>query len=391
MGRGPIPAHRPEVRPAIKTPRTTALPPFYTHPIGSLPRPQAVRDLLARRGTVPPDEFARAMDDCVRFAIRLQELAGLDVVSDGEWRRTQYIGEFLRRVGGFEKVRKFTHQGETKLTDVVVGRMAAAAPVFAADAAFLVRHTDRLTKFALPGPFLIAVRYWHEDYSRGAYPTFDHFLDHLADVLAREAAALADAGIDVVQVDDPALTYFCDRALLAGAGSHDERLRRDWDPDRQVPQAVAAINRVTDGLRAEGHLHCCHSVYKRRSDVTGDYRPILPRLAGARVDRVNLEFAYPGTGDVSDLALLPRHLAVGLGIVDVRTEAIQSIEDMEALASAGAQLIDPRRIALNPDCGFAPGSLEPPSIDEAYEKLCRLVDAASKMRSRFSAIVSSAP
>src|SRR5205085_3828332 len=183
---------------------------------GSLPRPQAVRDLLSRRDAMSADEFARAMDDCVRFAVRLQELAGLDVVSDGEWRRTQYIGEFLRRVGGFERVRKFEHQGETKFTDVVVRRMTATGPVFADDARFLVAHTDRVTKFALPSPFLIAVRYWHPDHSRDAYPTFEHFLDHLADVLAREAAALVEAGVDIVQVDDPALTYFCDRDLMAG-------------------------------------------------------------------------------------------------------------------------------------------------------------------------------
>src|SRR5207248_1967794 len=82
--------------------------------------------------------------------------------------------------------------------------------------------------------------------------------------------------------------------------------------------------------------------------------------------------AYPNTGDVSDLALLPSHLAVGMGVVDVRTESIQSTEAMEALGVAGARLIDPGRIALNPDCGFAPGAGEPPSIDEAYAKLRRM-------------------
>src|SRR6185436_11947053 len=141
---------------------------------------------------------------------------------------------------------------------------------------------------------------------------------------------------------------------------------------------------ITTDLKAEVHLHCCHSVYKRRSDVVGDYKPILPRLTEARIDRVNLEFAYPNTGDVSDLTLLPAHLAVGMGIVDVRTEAMQSAEAMEALAIAGARLIDPNRIALNPDCGFAPGAGEPPSIDEAYEKLCRLVEAARRLRERFA-------
>src|SRR5262249_51885271 len=157
------------------------------------------------------------------------------------------------------------------------------------------KHTDRGTKFALPSPFLIAVRYWHEDYSRDAYPTLQHFMDHLAEVLAREAKAMVEVGIDIVQLDDPALTYFCDRQLTSGGDTHDERLRREWNIDRQFPQAVAAINRIAEGLKAEIHLHCCHSVYKRQNDVKGDYKPILPRLADAKVDRVNLEFAYPGT------------------------------------------------------------------------------------------------
>jgi 5-methyltetrahydropteroyltriglutamate--homocysteine methyltransferase len=366
----------------VKTPRTASLPPFYTHGIGSLPRPQVVRDLLARRGELPTDRYRRALDDLVLFAIRLQEQAGLDVVSDGEWRRTQYIREFLLRVGGFERVRRYRHQGESKLTEVVVRPMRAVEPVFAEDARFLAAHTDRVTKFALPSPFLIAVRYWHEDYSRDAYPTFQHFLEHLAEVLAREARALVEAGIDIVQLDDPALTYFCDERLMAGE-THDDRLRREWDAGRQVPEAVAALNRVAEGLAAEVHLHCCHSVYRRRSDVAGDYKPILPRLAGAKVDRVNLEFAYPGTGDVSDLRLLPARLGVGVGVVDVRGERLQSAEEMEAIAAAAAEIVPPGRIALNPDCGFAPDAGEPPTVDEAYEKLRRLVAAAGKLRERY--------
>jgi 5-methyltetrahydropteroyltriglutamate--homocysteine methyltransferase len=124
-------------------------------------------------------------------------------------------------------------------------------------------------------------------------------------------------------------------------------------------------------------------VYRRRSDVTGDYKPILPGLAGLKVDRLNLEFAYPGTGDVGDLKLLPGHLDVGLGVVDVRGERLQSVEEIEALASAAAGIVPPGRIALNPDCGFAPDAGEPPTVDEAYAKLCRLVAAARKVRDRF--------
>ena len=375
----------------MRTERTKKLPPFFTQVIGSLPRPKFVRDLLAQRQAIPAIRFDHVLDDVVRFAIRLQEQAGIDVISDGEWRRTHYVGEFLSRVGGFEKCRQFEHQGEVKMTDVVVRRMNATDSVFAADAQFLVENTDRCTKFALPSPFLIAVRYWHEAYSRDAYPTLEHFLEHLAEIIAREAEAVVAAGVDIVQLDDPALTYFCDRRLTAGEETHDERLRREWNADRQFPAALAAINRITAGLRAEVHLHCCHSVYKRRSDVTGDYKPILPRLSGAQIDRVNLEFAYPGTGDVGDLALLPPNLAVGMGVVDVRGEQLQSTEAIEALAAAGAQVVAAERIALNPDCGFAPDAGEPPSIDEAYEKLCRLSEAAGRLRKRFPPPASQQP
>jgi 5-methyltetrahydropteroyltriglutamate--homocysteine methyltransferase len=352
--------------------------------IGSLPRPKVVLDLLQRRDEIDPDRYHQLLDEFVTFAIRLQEQAGLDVVSDGEWRRIQYIREFLNRIGGFEKCRRYEHQGEVKYTEVVVRRIQATEPVFAADARFLATHTDRCRKFALPSPFLIATRYWHADYSREAYPTYLHFMEHLSEILAAEARALVEAGIDIVQLDDPALTYFCDAALMAGTSSHDERLRREWNADKQFPEAVAAINRIVEGLPAEVHLHCCHSVYKRRSDVTGNYKPILPRLADARIDRVNLEFAYTGTGDVSDLALLPPHIGVGMGVVDVRREELQSVEQIASIAAAGARVIDPRRIAMNPDCGFAPEANEPPTIDEAYEKLTRMTAAAASLRKQFA-------
>lgn len=368
----------------MKTARTRRLPPFYTQVIGSLPRPQAVRELLARKTARPARGDQAALDDMVRFAIRLQEIAGLDVVSDGEWRRQHYVGEFLHRIGGFEKIRPYQHAGETKVTNVVVRRIKTTRPVWNHDAEFLVRHTTRVRKFALPSPFLIAIRFWHRDFSRDAYPTIQHFIEHLSKILRREAQALVEAGIDIIQIDDPALTYFCDRRLMDSAETHDDRLRREWDIDRQFPEAIEAINAIVDGLKAEIHLHCCHSVYKRQSDVQGDYKPILPRLKEALIDRVNLEFAYHDTGAVDDLKLLPERIGVGMGIVDVRGEKLQTVEEMEALGAAGARLLAPGRIALNPDCGFAPDAGEPPTIDEAFEKLSRMCQAARRLRTRFA-------
>lgn len=368
----------------MQTARTQKLPPFFTQVIGSLPRPAAVRELLARRETMPAREYQAALDDVVRFAIRLQELAGLDVVSDGEWRRRHYVGDFLQRIGGFERVRPFHHAGETKMTDVVVRKISATRPVWVTDAAFLVKHTKRVTKFALPSPFLIAIRYWHAEFSSAAYPTIQHFIEHLVKILRREARALVDAGIDIIQLDDPALTYFCDRRLMDSGDTHDDRLRRQWDIDQQFPEAVNAINAIVDGLKAEIHLHCCHSVYKRQSDVHGDYKPILPRLKDARIDRVNLEFAYHRTGLPDDLNLLPEKIGVGMGVVDVRGEKLQTVEEIVALGAAGARIIAPERIALNPDCGFAPDFGEAPTIDEAFEKLSRMCQAAQRLREQFA-------
>lgn len=364
----------------MKTEKTASLPPLYTHPIGSLPRPREVRELLASRDTLPREQFKPKMDEMVRSAIRLQEEAGLDVVSDGEWRRSQYILEFLSRIGGFERCREYRHQGEVKVTEVVVTRIEAHDPVFVRDASFLVENTNCCTKFSLPSPFLIAVRYWHQEYSSSAYPTVLHFMEHLTEILVREAACLVEAGIDIIQIDDPALTYFCDRGLMSGESSHDERLHRDWNIDRQLPEAVESINQISEGLAAEVHLHCCHSVHKRRSDVEGNYRPILSRFQDLKVDRVNLEFAYPATGEVDDLELLPPHLAVGMGVVDVRSKHLQSVEEIESIARAGIELLGQDRVALNPDCGFAPDAGEPPTIEEARQKLARLTAAARRLR-----------
>lgn len=97
---------------------------------------------------------------------------------------------------------------------------------------------------------------------------------------------------------------------------------------------------------------------------------------------MNLEFAYRHRGDVSDLEALPEHLSVGIGVVDVRSENLQTVDEIESLAAAGAAIVGLHRIALNPDCGFAPDAGEPPTIDEADEKLCRLVAAAKRLCDR---------
>jgi 5-methyltetrahydropteroyltriglutamate--homocysteine methyltransferase len=362
--------------------KSISLPPLYTHPIGSLPRPSVVLDLLAQRqaSKISAADFDRQMDDLVLFAIRLQEQAGMDVVSDGEWRRMHYLDEYLVRIGGFAMARPFQHHGVERMTWVCNGPIQAHEPVFARDAAFLAKHAQRATKFALPSPFLIAMRLWDANYSAEFYPTLEDLVNALADVLAIEARAVAEAGVTIIQIDDPALTYYCDPEFVKGQG-HDSRIDMSKGLAERVPAAISAINRIAAGLPVEVHLHCCHFVFKRGSDVKGSYKPILAYFDQLRVDRINLEFAYRETGEAADLASIPANLQAGVGILDVRGESLQSVEDIVKIGKACLDHIAPERVAFNPDCGFAPDSGEPPSIDEAYTKLRNLCEAVRMLRS----------
>ena len=115
-------------------------------------------------------------------------------------------------------------------------------------------------------------------HGKDAYPTRTDFLDHLTKIMCHQARAIAATGVDIIQIDDPAPTYFCDAAI--SPEHHDERLRIPElkDPDTWVPAAVNSINALVSALPhlagIEVQLHCCHSVYKRKSDVKGNYKPL---------------------------------------------------------------------------------------------------------------------
>jgi methionine synthase II (cobalamin-independent) len=369
----------------MKTPRTSKLPPFFTQAVGAIPRPAVVLDLLARRQEFTVERFGQIMDDFVRYAIRLQGMAGLDVVSDGQWRATDPLAEFHRRVGGFETTHKVnTPAGECPVP-VVVRRMVPTGSVYKADAEFLVNNTARLTKFILPSPFELAMTCWHEEHSAGAYPTREAFMAHLVEILNAEVHALVKAGIDMIQVDDGLLTAFCDRrqGLPAFQDSALEALRLGWDADALFPQVVAALNRFaeTAGDKAELHLHLGRCSAPRAGEVQANYRPILSRLGGTQVDRVNLGFACGVDLDVLDA--LPSTMAVGVGVIDVRPGAISSLEVVQSMALAAVERVTPAsRVALNPDGGFvAPGG-DSISLDEAYERMRRLVLGARELRAQ---------
>lgn len=362
---------------------TKPLPLFPTQVIGSLPRTQSVRALLfaGMEGHLKRQEFEKRMDEHVIFAIRMQELAGINIISDGEWRRHHYVEEFTDRVGGF--VRDIIVGREGILFPGVVRKMSydPSEPIFFRDAQFLAKNTDRVPKFALPSPYIIMRRYWSPEKSTRAYPTRESFIEHLSEILHHEARAVVKAGVKVLQLDDPLLTYFCDPDYASG-----KRVLADTGKFGKVEDelnlAITHINRVFEGIKVRRQLHCCHAVYKRQSDVKGHYAPILKHLLKAEVNDLNLEFAYKGTGTFNDLKGYPKNRGIGVGSVDVRLPNVPKPVEIVNLLDGVLKHVSARQVLLNPDCGFAPHHGEPPQVDEAFNKLKALAEAARLLRLR---------
>jgi 5-methyltetrahydropteroyltriglutamate--homocysteine methyltransferase len=333
-----------------------------------MPRSAFVRDLLALPAG-DPDRDGR-MDAAVAYVIALQEAAGLDVISDGEWRRLSYIGIIADIMHGFARE---TRDGLSWHT--VVEPLRPKRPGLTGDEArFLVDHTACATKVALPSPYLLAQRMWDPERSREAYPTRAAFMRALVPVLRRELIAVRDAGVTIAQFDDPHLCLLADPRVRAEVG----------DPDAEADLCVNLLNEIVAGI--DGILtavHLCRRNKGRQGWIgEGSYEPIVPFLRKLAVDQYVLEFTIPVAGDFSVLRQLPDDRQVGLGCVDCRGEQVESSAAVAARVEAALRHIDADRVWLNPDCGFAPGSAADIPIDEAYAKLRVEAEAAALLRAR---------
>jgi len=340
--------------------------------VGSLPRPQFVRDVLEQQDTLSAEEYQKRMDAAVTFAIAMQESAGLDVISDGEWRRRSYIGVIADLCDGFERGVRDGLSWHTVIRPISVKRPG----VIAEEVKFLKAHTNRKVKVCLPSPYLLGQRMWEADKSREAYPTREEFMRALVPVLRSELIAVRDAGADVAQFDDPHLCLFVDKRV--------QEQYDDWE--REAKLCVDLLNDIVNGVGSvKIAVHLCRR-NKGRSGWVGEggYEPILPFLRQLKVHQYVMEFSIPVAGDFVTLRGLPEDREIGLGCVDVRSEHIDTPEEIAARVENALKHISPERITLNPDCGFAPGSAAEIPLDEAYEKLKNEVEAAKRLREKYA-------
>ena len=351
---------------------TSALPLFPASVVGSMPRPRHVRELIEKPAWDEADRSA--MDSAIRYAVSLQEFAGLDVVTDGEWRRRSYIGVIAELAHGFTLE---VNPADGRPWTVVTERLAPKPAGFiAAEAKFLKSVARVGTKITLPAPALLGERLWDAQRSRNAYPKREDFVRDCIEPLRSEIALMQEIGVDIVQIDDPHLCLFVDPEVRK---THD-------DPERAADFAVETTNALVDGfddIRFAVHL-CRRAGARVRGEKhhAGTYGWILPYLNRLNVQHLTMEFTVAGDEDLQSLGRLREDFELGLGVVDVTPGTIDSAERIAARVERALQRVDAKRITLNPDCGFAPGSAAKVDLDEVYAKLRAEADAAQMLRSR---------
>ncbi len=343
---------------------------FPTSVVGSVPRPEFVRDLISDPA-VDPAEYDRRMEAAVRYVVAMQENAGLDVITDGEWWRKSYIGVIAELADGFEEGRAPDGRPWT----VVTGKLSPKKPgTIAKEVKLLKKITKKMIKATLPAPALLGERMWEEGKSKKAYATRDVFVMDCVPVLRKELELLRDAGATIVQIDDPHLCLFVD-----------PEVREKYDnPEKAADFAVDMVNAVVDGfsdLKLAVHL-CRRAGARARGEAqhAGGYDPILKQLNRLKVNHLTMEFTTPGAGDLSVLRKLREDFEIGLGCVGTEPGKIDSSDEIYKRVKKATDHLAPERITLNPDCGFAPGSAAKVSMDEVYEKIKNEVAAAKRLR-----------
>jgi 5-methyltetrahydropteroyltriglutamate--homocysteine methyltransferase len=312
---------------------------------GSLPKPSWLADpgyQLFAPWVVPPERLPESQDDAVRLALLEQEGAGIDIVTDGEQRRRHYIWGFLQGLTGTDTQRtgKKRTRGDRYTTpqDVarIVGEVRRPRPVMVDALRFARAHTTRPIKVALPGPMTI-VDSTLDEYHRQDEQTLAM---RWAELLNAEARDLADAGADVIQLDEPCFNIYLDKVERWG---------------------VEALERALDGVPCTTAVHICYSYgiprvleWKARNTDWGQYGATLPLLRRSRVRQISIECAASRV----DVAVLAEagDKDVLLGVIDVGTETVETPELVAARIRAALPYVPPDRLYPCTDCGLVPRS-----------------------------------
>ncbi len=337
---------------------------FPTSLVGSYAQPDWLidRERLAHRfpprvrarelWRVDPAYLEQAQRDATELAIRAQERAGLDIITDGEMCRESYSNRFATALDGVDIDNPGTaldRSGHPNPVPRVTGPIRRRHPVEVADVKFLRASTGKTVKITLPGPFTMAQQA-QDDY----FASREDLAYAYADVVNEEVSDLFAAGADIVQLDEPYLQARAEEAKRYG---------------------VKAINRALAGISGTTAVHLCFGYAAIIHDRPSGYS-FLPELAAADCDQVSIETAQSGL-DCSVLASLDGKTVI-LGVLNLGDHSVETPAEVVARVRAALPYVPAARLVLAPDCGMKYLPRE-----AAFGKLTAMTQAAAQLRAEF--------
>ena len=329
--------------------------------VGSYPQPDWLIDREKLAGRFPPrvratelwrvapEWLEQAMDDATLLAIRDQERAGLDIVTDGEMRRESYSNRFATALDGVDLDNPgiaLDRSGEPNPVPRVTGKIRRRHAVETRDVAFLRANTDRMIKITVPGPFTMAQQAQNDFYADEAEMARDY-----AVAVNEEIRDLFAAGADIVQIDEP---YMQAR------------------PEKARAYGLDALRTALDGVEGRTALHICFGYAALIHERPEGYN-FLPELAGTELDQISIETAQANL-DCAILETLPGKTII-LGVLDLSTHEVETPETVAARIRRALPHVAPERIVIAPDCGL---KYLPREI--AYGKMRAMVEGAGIVR-----------
>ena len=376
--------------------------------VGSWSRPAWLVQALRRRqaGELSSEAFNRIADEAVLAAIKYQEDAGVDIVTDGEMRRDNFYSfvveklsgmqlmkvsellEYVKDRAGFEEVlRALDVPAFAIKSPIAVQKLGKRSGLAVDELEFLKQHTMRQTKVPLPGPYLLTRSSWFEGLSEKAYPRPEELAKDIISILRDEVVALRDRGVDFIQFDEPSLSQVV-YGDEAGETFMCAALSSRKDPTEELAFAVRLMNETVEGISGvKFGVHVCRGNWSRKEEVLlkGNYGPLLPYLMQMHVDQLVLEMATPRAGELEVFKEYGNEKELGLGVVNPRTDEVEEPATIVQRVKRMLEFFAPDKIYLNPDCGFGTFAERCVNTPEtAYRKLKAMSDAAQLLRREFA-------
>src|SRR5215831_21056079 len=367
----------------------TRPPPFRAEHIGSLLRPPELLRARERHaaGELDRDALRGIEDQAIARVVKLQEDVGLQVVTDGEFRRGTYSDAFTSAGISGVKIEMTEERGWTRSQShghrmarripTVVSRIAWQGPQNADDFRFLKSLTSRTPKITLPGPCYIHYRAGRANISPSVYPDLDAFWSDLVAAYHREMKSLAEAGCSYLQIDETSLVKLGDprvRQLLVERGDEWRDLLRSY---------IAAVNAVVAGA-PKGMtigIHVCRSQDPSWQADVG-YDPIAePLFNEMKVNSYFLEYDNARAGTFAPLRAVPAGKFVVLGLVASRARELESADLLKSRIEEASRCVALDQLGLSPQCGFSTSAAEHVAVTEEVEKakLARIVEVARQV------------